>query len=89
MLGDYSVARTQAAQAGVKDSVIRLDPSRLSGFTLEVEALDGQTLTYIDRGKTAAAAEQAGTFEIPPSAVPVDLNDPDHHRNAAELQEKP
>ncbi|GGM20861.1 hypothetical protein [Deinococcus aerophilus] len=89
VLGDYSVSRTSAAQAGVKNSVIRLDPSRLSGFTLEVESLDGQTLTYVDRGKTAAAAEQAGTFEIPPSAVPVDLDDTDHPLNAAELQEKP
>ncbi len=75
----------------MKGSVIRLDPSRLSDFTLEIETLDGHTLTYKDRGKVAAAAEQAGTFGPDNSGqvVPADLDDTERDPNGARIQIKP
>ncbi|MFC4425105.1 hypothetical protein [Deinococcus navajonensis] len=60
VLEDYALSERDDAL--VKTSVIRLDPSRLSEYTINITTLDGETITYVDRGKAAAAAEQAGTF---------------------------
>lgn len=87
VLGDYAVVTT--GQSRAKSSVIRLDPSRLSEFTLEVVTLGGQTLTYKDDGKAAAAAEQAGTFEAAHSARTglTGGDDTDHTLNQPKIQE--
>lgn len=59
-LGDYAL--TADTGETVRSSTIRLDPSRLSAYTIEVVSLDGERLVYQDRGTAAAAQEQAGTF---------------------------
>lgn len=59
-LGDYALGEDSGKL--VRSSVIRLDPTRLSAYTLDVVSLDGERLTYQDRGVAAAAAEQAGTY---------------------------
>ncbi|GGK35976.1 hypothetical protein GCM10008955_32420 [Deinococcus malanensis] len=60
LLGDYSLDPTQGNI--IKKSVIKLDDSRLSAYTIEVHGRDGELYTYVDRGIAAASAEQAGTF---------------------------
>jgi len=61
LLGDYrllpEVGRT------VKSSLIEVDTSRLSGYTIKIEGKNGKTYTYVDRGVTAAMTEQAGTLD--------------------------
>ena len=59
-LREFALEEAQTAQ--VRGSVIRLNPDRLSGYTLAVRGRDGELYTYVDRGVAAATAEQAGTF---------------------------
>lgn len=67
-LRNYSVPERFART--ITDSVIRADPSRLSGYSIEIRSRSGRTYTYVDRGVEAAAEEQKGTFDRPPSAPP-------------------
>ncbi|ACO47500.1 hypothetical protein [Deinococcus deserti] len=60
LLGDYALDPAQGRI--IEKSVIRLDSSRLSSYTIEVHGRDGEVYTYVDRGRAAAEAEQAGTF---------------------------
>ncbi|MCP2013968.1 hypothetical protein L1280_001105 [Deinococcus sp. HSC-46F16] len=61
VLNEYALSAEQAAT--VESSVIRLDPTRLSAYTIVIRGKDGETYDYRDRGTAEAAAEQAGTFE--------------------------
>ncbi|MFD1733129.1 hypothetical protein ACFSC4_21455 [Deinococcus malanensis] len=47
LLGDYSLDPTQGNI--IKKSVIKLDDSRLSAYTIEVHGRDGELYTYVDR----------------------------------------
>lgn len=60
-LREFALDDTQTGK--VEASVIELDRSRLSGYTLGITGKDGETYTYVDRGIAEAEAEQAGTFE--------------------------
>jgi len=60
-LGDYALGEDTGEL--VRSSVIRLDSTRLSAYTLDVVSLDGERFRYQDRGTAAATAEQAGTFD--------------------------
>lgn len=59
-LNEYALSAEQAEL--VQSSVIRLDPTRLSAYTVVIRGKDGKTYEYRDRGTAEAAAEQAGTF---------------------------
>lgn len=61
VLKNYALPPEQAEK--VQSSVIRLDPTRLSAYTVVIEGKNGETYEYRDRGTAEAAAEQAGTFE--------------------------
>ncbi|MPY67307.1 hypothetical protein F8S09_11490 [Deinococcus sp. SDU3-2] len=61
VLNEYALSAEQAEL--VQSSVIRLDPTRLSAYTIVIQGKDGKTYDYRDRGTAEAAAEQAGTFE--------------------------
>lgn len=62
VLREFALDGTQAQR--VTASVIKLDRTRLSGYTLAITGRDGETHTYVDRGIAEAEAEQAGTFEL-------------------------
>jgi len=62
-LAEYAL--TSEAGRTVESSVIEVNPSRLSGYTIRIEGKNGKTYTYVDRGIAAATAEQAGTFAAP------------------------
>lgn len=77
LLNEYALSAEQAEL--VQSSVIRLDPTRLSAYTVVIQGKDGETYDYRDRGTAEAAAEQAGTFgdssaggTLPPPATPED-----------------
>lgn len=76
-LGNYALSAEQGR--AVRSSVIRLDPTRLSAYTVEVVGQDGKTYSYRERGLAEAAEEQAGTFDdssaggtLPTPAEPAD-----------------
>lgn len=68
LLAPYGAVRERAAT--VQDSLISIDPERLSDYTVRITGLDGQAYVYRDDGKRAAALQEAA--ESLPLDEPVD-----------------